>query len=65
MGHFPLQTTLLYAATPDIIRFLIRKNENAAKNIDIEGRTSLHLVFDDYERMEMSNSFSTREIFQL
>ena len=48
MGHFPLQTALCCGTTPDVIKFLAKKNKEAVQHIDKQGRTSLHLSLDGY-----------------
>ena len=64
MGHLPLQTALIYASTPDIIRFLIEKNDAAAKSIDVCGKTSLHLALDGYERMGLRGDLGKPDIIR-
>ena len=64
MGHLPFQTALTQGTFPAILKCLLMENEKAAEVLDTEGKTSLHLVFDAYEKLRKSNSPVSKKAFE-
>lgn len=64
MGHFPFQTALIHGTFPAILKCLLEENEKAAEVLDVEGKTSLHLVFDAYANLIKNNSLVTKIAFE-
>ena len=63
-GHFPFQTALTHGTFPAILKCLLEENEIAAEVLDIEGKTSLHLVFDAHNKISTSHCPVTQKMFE-
>jgi len=48
---FPLQTALINGTTPHVLEYLIETNKISSSVLDIDGKTSLHLAFDAYDKV--------------
>jgi len=46
MGRFPLHIVVMYGSYADVVEYLLQKH-NVAGTSDIQGRTPLHLLFND------------------
>ena len=64
MGHFPFQTALTHGTFPAILKCLLEGNEKSSEVLDMEGKTSLHLVFDAYKKNSKINCPVAQKIIE-
>jgi len=64
MKRYPLHVALICGASADVIRHLIKVNEKAVSSIDVEGKTSLHHLFSDFNIRRKYNSDHFKETIQ-
>jgi len=62
MHRYPLHISLMCGASSDLIRYLIKVNEEAVTAVDKEGKTTMHLLFTDYRMRRKSNSKYVKEL---
>jgi len=62
MQRYPLHIALMCGASVDLVRYLIKVNEEAVTAVDKEGKTTLHLLFTDYRMRRKSKSRFWKEL---
>ena len=62
MQRYPLHIALMCGASADLIKYLIKVNEDAVTAVDKEGKTTLHLLFTDYRMRRKINSRFWKEL---
>jgi len=64
MKRYPFHVALICGVSADVIRHLIKVNDKAVSAIDVEGKTSLHHLFTDYNIRRKYNNDHFKEAMQ-